>query len=143
MDNVNVKRADQASSTTTATLSRRPVADPDLAVAFETYSVVNTLGNQSRAPPATSAVNYNIYGHAYITGSTLQDRTSSDLEVPVNNVTAGNPFSAAVLAFTGCQQITEANLRSKTRLLGGSRFCFRFRNCHVLGCGTFCSFFDY
>jgi hypothetical protein len=36
--NVNVKRADQASSTTTATLSCCPVADPDLAVAFETYS---------------------------------------------------------------------------------------------------------
>ena len=36
--NVNVKRADQASSTTTATLPCRPVADPDLAVAFETYS---------------------------------------------------------------------------------------------------------
>jgi hypothetical protein len=73
-----------------------PAANPSI-------GAVNTSGNQSPAPPATSAVNYNIDGQAYISGSTLQDCTSSDLEVPVNNVTAGNPFSAAVLAFTGCQ----------------------------------------
>ena len=73
-----------------------PAANPSV-------GAVNTAGNQSPAPPASGVVNYNIDGQAFASGSTLPDCTNPDQQVPVNNVTAGNPFTAAALAFTGCQ----------------------------------------
>jgi hypothetical protein len=73
-----------------------PAANPSI-------GAVNTAGNQSPAVPAAGAVNYTIDGQAFISGSTLPDCTSSDMQAPVNNVAAGNAFAAAALAFTGCQ----------------------------------------
>ena len=112
-NNVQVTVPLAQQSAATATLSTAASSCPastdcvsytfSLPAANPSIGAVNTLGNQSPAPPATSAVNYNIDGQAYISGSTLRDCTSSDLEVPVNNITAGNPFNAGVLAFTGCQ----------------------------------------
>jgi hypothetical protein len=64
---------------------------------------VNTAGNQSPAAPAAVPVNYNIDGVAYVSGGNQADCTTSELQTSVNNVTAGNPFTAATLAFSGCQ----------------------------------------
>lgn len=73
-----------------------PAANPSI-------GAVNTKGNQSPAPPASGQVNYTIDGLAYVSGTTQQDCTTPELQVTPNNVTAGNPFSAAPLAFSGCQ----------------------------------------
>jgi len=73
-----------------------PAANPSI-------GAVNTAGNQSPAPPASGQVNYTIDGVAYVSGTTQQDCTTPEVQATVNNVTAGNPFSAAPLAFSGCQ----------------------------------------
>ncbi len=73
-----------------------PAANPSI-------GAVNISGNQSPAAPAAGPVAYTIDGQAFLSGSTLSDCTSPDLQTTVNNVTAGNSFTAATLAFTGCQ----------------------------------------
>jgi len=73
-----------------------PAANPSI-------GAVNTAGNQTPAPPVSGPVNYTIDGVAYLSGTTQQDCTTPELQATVSNVTAGNPFSAAPLAFSGCQ----------------------------------------
>ena len=73
-----------------------PAANPSI-------GAVNTAGNQTPAPPVSGPVNYTIDGVAYLSGTTQQDCTTPELQATVSNVTEGNPFSAAPLAFSGCQ----------------------------------------
>lgn len=108
---VTVPLAQQSASTATiSTVSGSCPAGTDcigytLSVPASAPSVgaANTAGNQSPAVPAAGAVNYTVDGMAYISGSNLPDCTSPDLQATVNNVTAGNPFTATTLAFSGCQ----------------------------------------
>jgi Domain of unknown function (DUF4382) len=64
---------------------------------------VNTSGDQLPAAPAGGAVNYTIDGLAYVSGNNLANCTMPELQTSVNNVTPGNPFTAAALVFNGCQ----------------------------------------
>ena len=108
---VTVPLAQQSASTATlSTATTSCAAGTDcvgytLSVPASAPSVgaVNTAGNQSPAVPAPGAVTYTVDGMAYISGSNSPDCTSPDLQTTVNNVTAGNPFTATTLAFSGCQ----------------------------------------
>jgi Domain of unknown function (DUF4382) len=100
-------------SATTATVSTASGSCPattdcvnytfSLPASNPSIGAVNTAGNQSPAPPLADPVNYNIEGVAYVSGSNQADCTNPELQSAVNNVTAGNPFTAATLAFSGCQ----------------------------------------
>jgi hypothetical protein len=64
----------------------------------------STSGNQTPGPPATGAVNYTVDAVAFAPGSSSTlDCSPSDLQTSPIAVTAGNSFTAATLAFTGCQ----------------------------------------
>lgn len=73
-----------------------PALNPSIAA-------VNTSGDQTPGLPAGGAVNYNVDGQAFVLGSNVQNCSQPQQQVQVSNVTSGNPFSAAALAFAGCQ----------------------------------------
>jgi uncharacterized protein DUF4382 len=108
---VTVPLAQQsASSATLSTVSGSCPATTDcisytfsLPASNPSIGTVNTAGNQSPAAPSAGPVSYTIDGMAYVSGSNQADCTTPDLQTTVNNVTAGSPFTATTLAFSGCQ----------------------------------------
>lgn len=107
---VTVPLAQQSASTATlSTSSGTCPAGTDCAnytfslpAANPSIGAVNLSGDQAPAAPGAGAVNYTVDGLAFVLGENTPNCTQPEQQAVVNNVTAGNPFSAAALVFTGC-----------------------------------------
>jgi hypothetical protein len=107
---VTVPLAQQSASTATlSTSSGTCPAGTDCAnytfslpAANPSIGAVNLSGDQAPAAPGAGAVNYTVDGLAFVLGGNTPNCTQPEQQAVVNNVTAGNPFSAAALVFTGC-----------------------------------------
>ena len=107
---VTVPLAQQSASTATlSTSSGTCPAGTDCAnytfslpAANPSIGAVNLSGDQAPAAPGAGAVNYTVDGLAFVLGENTPNCTQPEQQAVVNNLTAGNPFSAAALVFTGC-----------------------------------------
>jgi hypothetical protein len=108
---VTVPLAQQSSSTATiATIADTCPPGTDcmnytLSLPASNASVgpVNATGDQTPAAPTAGPVSYDIDGTAFVLGTSNSNCSPPELQSTVNNVTAGNPFTAAALAFNSCQ----------------------------------------
>jgi uncharacterized protein DUF4382 len=107
---VTVPLAQQSASTATLSTSNGtcPAGTDCASYTFSlpasnpSIGAVNLSGDQTPAAPGAGAVTYTVDGLAFVLGTNTANCTQPEQQAVVNNVTAGNPFSAGALAFTGC-----------------------------------------